>query len=1176
MRSNMSLSKKHSRQVIGYVTQYDAWKDIPGLVPKGGYNQLNIDFSKYTILNFSFFGLAMDGSLHSADHRNKNIHLPEVNQEPAELIYQDVYSSWDRYILFGDQLVLYYISEGSLAYQEGYRNDGGGWINIHTQEKGMFPLAISNPDGPPGLLKKAKAYGVKVMASLGGWSMSKHFPAVAADAQKRKRLVADCRKLIDMGFDGIDLDWEFPGGAGMNIIDFSAADYRNFTLLVEDIRREIGDGYLITAATSTANRLLAGFEWPRLQQIMDYFNIMTYDVNGGWSDIAGHNSPLYNYPGQENGELAASLDKTIRFLLDQGVAASKINAGVAFYGRGVITEGPAALNAKTVKTTANVPPDGVINTCGDFVNWPLNVCDGTPNYAMIVQKTQEGEYGGWQYHWDEHARVPYLTKDNYFLSYDNERSVAEKARYVEEKNLAGVIIWTAYGDLQDLTTHTTTHGNKLVECHNATSVLVDTLHEVFTSGGGVEDSYLSVNVISPTDNDVFHTLQGIRLHAVVRAKNVEINQVYFKTGNGVIPAISSVRKNGFLEEVYYSAYLSGANAGSHRLVAVVVDGKGKEYASAEVTFYVTEKETPPLPDDPIVPEQPPIVITPPVLVLREVTSDKVALVWERAARSDIVFDLHRDNKVIAAGLTGDTYIDRDVIPGGRYSYVVLARDAQGNSALSNTLTVAVNTAPVEGGGGQFPDLSNKRVVMGFWHNWPQNAYNGSGYQQGFFKEMQLDDIPQAYNVIAVAFMKVAEHNNDRIPDFSPYNCTTAEFRRQVDVLHAQGRAVLISLGGADAHIELQRGDEDALATRIIHLADTYGFDGLDIDLEQAAIIAKDNQTVIPATLKRVKDHYRSKGSNFIISMAPEFPYLREGNSYTPYITSLEGYYDFIAPQYYNQGGDGIWVDEANGGKGAWITQNNDAMKEDFLYYLTESLVTGTRGYIRIPSSKFIIGLPSNVDAAATGYVVDPAVVGNVFKRLDAKGIPIKGLMTWSVNWDAGRTKGGREYQWEFIRRYGWISGGALPDEPVVPEPEEPVVPVPQGLHVVSQTQNEVVLSWKEEGAGTLVWGYTLYRDGQPVQSVTAPPYTDKGLMPARQYRYQVLAMSAQGGESPLSASVIAQTEPEKNEDPSWRAEGWYADDSVVLFEGRRYRCVMQHTANRYWTPVKATSLWQRL
>ncbi|MDU3934739.1 MAG: chitinase, partial [Serratia liquefaciens] len=325
-----------------------------------------------------------------------------------------------------------------------------------------------------------------------------------------------------------------------------------------------------------------------------------------------------------------------------------------------------------------------------------------------------------------------------------------------------------------------------------------------------------------------------------------------------------------------------------------------------------------------------------------------------------------------------------------------------------------------------PDMSNKKIMMGFWHNWAAGA--SDGYQQGQFANMNLTDIPAEYNVVAVAFMKGVG-----IPTFKPYNLSDAEFRRQVGVLNSQGRAVLISLGGADAHIELKTGDEDKLSNEIIRLVETYGFDGLDIDLEQAAIGAANNKTVLPAALKKVKAHYAAEGKNFIVSMAPEFPYLRTNGTYLDYITALEGFYDFIAPQYYNQGGDGIWVDEANGGKGAWITQNNDAMKEDFLYYLTESLVTGTRGYTKIPASKFVIGLPTNNDAAATGYVVDKQAVYNAFARLDAKSLSIKGLMTWSVNWDNGKSKAGVAYNWEFKTRYAALIQGGVTPPPGKPE-----------------------------------------------------------------------------------------------------------------------------------------------
>ncbi|EJM24624.1 chitinase [Pseudomonas sp. GM25] len=316
-----------------------------------------------------------------------------------------------------------------------------------------------------------------------------------------------------------------------------------------------------------------------------------------------------------------------------------------------------------------------------------------------------------------------------------------------------------------------------------------------------------------------------------------------------------------------------------------------------------------------------------------------------------------------------------------------------------------------------PSLAGKKILMGFWHNWP--AGPSDGYQRGQFANIALENVPKEYNVVAVAFMK-----GSGIPTFKPFNVSDAEFRRQVGVLNSQGRAVLISLGGADAHIELRAGQEQPLANEIIRLVETYGFDGLDIDLEQSAIDFAANKTVLPAALKLVKDHYAGQGKHFIISMAPEFPYLTTSGKYVGYLQALEGYYDFIAPQFYNQGGDGVWVPEANNGNGAWIAQNNDAMKEDFLYYLTESLVTGTRGFTKIPADKFVIGLPANVDAAATGYVIDKTVVGNAMKRLAVKGHPIKGLMTWSVNWDNGTSKDRVPYNWEFSRRYGPLIHGA--------------------------------------------------------------------------------------------------------------------------------------------------------
>jgi chitinase len=85
----------------------------------------------------------------------------------------------------------------------------------------------------------------------------------------------------------------------MNIEHYGPADFNNFAALIEQLRAAIGPGKLITSCFAAAPAKLQGFNWARLNNSMDYFDMMTYDYNGGWSNKAGHNAPLYDYPGAE-------------------------------------------------------------------------------------------------------------------------------------------------------------------------------------------------------------------------------------------------------------------------------------------------------------------------------------------------------------------------------------------------------------------------------------------------------------------------------------------------------------------------------------------------------------------------------------------------------------------------------------------------------------------------------------------------------------------------------------------------------------------------------------------------------------------------------------------------------------------------------------------------------------
>ncbi|MFT4169905.1 MAG: glycosyl hydrolase family 18 protein [Dysgonomonas sp.] len=457
-----------------------------------------------------------------------------------------------------------------------------------------------------------------------------------------------------------------------------------------------------------------------------------------------------------------------------------------------------------------------------------------------------------------------------------------------------------------------------------------------------------------------------------------------------------------------------------------------------------------------------------------------------------------------------------------------------------------------------------KVLVGYWHNWTSGG--GDGYIGGTSANVKLSEVHEGYNIINVSFMKSTA--NGSIPTFIPNGMSDAQFRAEVDKLHSQGRTVLIALGGADAHIELGTNDENALTAEIIRLVDVYGFDGLDIDLEQAAIKAGHNQTVLPAALKKVKDHFREKGEDFLITMAPEFPYLRGSSHpdfYQPYIKSLEGYYDWINPQFYNQAGDGISSDTG------WVAQNDDSKKAEFLYALTKAIVTGEQTYIKIPADKFAIGIPANNDAAANGYVINPEDVQSTLDKLKNEGNEIKGLMTWSVNWDAGKSRDGISYNNEFVETYAPMLFDPNPD------PSGPSVP--KGLKSTAQTETSISLEWTLNPSSENISKYDIYRNGSKVGSSPINSYIDKGLSSKTEYTYYLIAVDAANKPSKSSSSIKVST---KGDGPTPSEDEWdpnnhsYATGDIVSYLGHKYKCIQAHTSNAGWDPVSAITLWEKI
>lgn len=286
------------------------------------------------------------------------------------------------------------------------------------------------------VIQRAHMHGVKVMISLGGWTLSHTFSKIAADSTLRKTFAGDCVRLLkEFDFDGIDIDWEYPTSER---IGGTKADTKNFTLMLQELRSAI-DSYgatvdkkmLLTAAVGAAPKHFDYIEWPEVSKTLDYINLMSYATNGVWSELADHNSPLY-----AKDDTTDCTHRSFQMITKKyGVPAEKVNVGIAFYGSTVLfPKGKAALQSAEhlhVKDTAGY----------------YHITKGNPSYYDILDHMDHFDE-----HWDSVAVSPYLiSKDSsVFVTYDNEKSVKARAQYANDQGAAGVIVWEITNDfIQD-------------------------------------------------------------------------------------------------------------------------------------------------------------------------------------------------------------------------------------------------------------------------------------------------------------------------------------------------------------------------------------------------------------------------------------------------------------------------------------------------------------------------------------------------------------------------------------------------------------------------------------------------------------------------------------------------------------------------------------------------------
>ncbi|MBN0045311.1 glycoside hydrolase family 18 protein [Streptomyces actuosus] len=373
---------------------------------------------------------------------------------------------------------------------------------------------------------------------------------------------------------------------------------------------------------------------------------------------------------------------------------------------------------------------------------------------------------------------------------------------------------------------------------------------------------------------------------------------------------------------------------------------------------------------------PTVPAAPTGLAVAGTTSSSVSLTWG-AVSNAASYNVYRDGTKVASATSASATVS-GLAASTSYSFRVTAANTAGESPKSAPVT-ATTEASGGGGGGGGTGLP-QHAVTGYW----QNFDNGATVQR-------LSDVQSAYDIIAVAFADATT-----TPGAVTFNLDTAglggytvdQFKADIRAEQAAGKKVVVSVGGQNGTVSVNDPTSATNFANSVHtLMQTYGFDGVDIDLENGL-----DATYMTQALRSLS---AKAGPSLILTMAPQTIDMQStSNAYFRTALNLKDILTVVNMQYYNSG-------SMLGCDGKVYSQGS----VDFLTALACIQLEGG-----LSPSQVGLGLPASPRGAGSGYVSPPVVNAALdcltqgtgcgsFKP--SKTYPgLRGAMTWSTNWDA--------------------------------------------------------------------------------------------------------------------------------------------------------------------------------